>query len=151
MLATEEAKKLNYDQVLWMDAAEHKYVQEIGTMNVFFIIGHKAYTPTLAGGTILAGVTRDSVITILEEMGVEVAEEEISIEDLIAAHQSGMLKEVFGTGTAATISFIKQLRYRDYVMEFPVEEWEVAPKVKNILDDIRNCRVPDTHGWMFKV
>jgi branched-chain amino acid aminotransferase len=151
LLATEEAKKLNYDQVLWTDAAEHKFVQEIGTMNVFFVIGNKAYTPTLAGGTILAGVTRESVITILQEMGVEVAEELINIDDLVAAHQAGTLREVFGTGTAATISIIKELRYRDYVMEFNTGDWKVAPEVKKRLDDIRNCRIPDTHGWMYKI
>jgi branched-chain amino acid aminotransferase len=151
LLPTVEANKRGYDQVLWTDALEHKYVQEIGTMNVFFIIGGKAFTPELASGTILAGVTRDSAITILQEMGYEVVEDRINIDDVIAAYKAGGLKEVFGTGTAATISPIKELRYEDYVMEFEVEKWEVSPELKKRLNDIRNCKVPDRFGWMFKV
>ncbi len=151
LLPAAEAHKLGYDQVLWTDSFEHKYVQEIGTMNVFFIIGNKAYTPELASGTILAGVTRDSAIAILKEMGYEVIEDKINIDDIIAAHQLGELKEVFGTGTAATISPIKELRYEDYVMQFDVEKWEVSPELKKRLNDIRNCKVPDRFGWMFEV
>ncbi|MDB5249469.1 MAG: branched-chain amino acid aminotransferase [Segetibacter sp.] len=151
MLATAEAKKLGYDQVLWTDAVDHKYVQEIGTMNVFFIIGNKAYTPELLSGAILAGVTRDSAITILQEMGLEVLEERINIDDIINAHRSGLLYEVFGTGTAATISLIRELRYKDYIMEFAVESWKVAPELKKRLNDIRNCKVPDRFNWMYKI
>lgn len=151
LLATEEAKKNGYDQILWTDAFEHKYVQEIGTMNVFFIIGNKAYTPGLLSGTILAGVTRDSVITILQEMGLEVIEKAISIDEIIDAHKAGTLKEVFGTGTAATISPIRELKYKDYIMEFNTNTWKVSPEVKKRLDDIRNCQVPDRFGWMYKV
>ena len=110
MYATAEAKKKGYDQVLWTDAYEHKYVQECGTMNVFFIIGNTAITPDLDQGTILAGVTRDSVITVLKEMGFKVEERALSIDDVIDAHKAGLLYEVFGTGTAATISLIKELR-----------------------------------------
>lgn len=151
MLATVEAKKLGYDQVLWTDALEHKYVQEIGTMNVFFIIGKKAYTPELSTGTILSGVTRDSSITILKEMGYEVVESLISIDQLTEAYKNGELVEVFGTGTAATISLIKELRYKDFVMEFDVDKVAVAVELKKRLNDIRNGRVEDTYGWMFKV
>ena len=101
MFPTAQAKLKGYDQVLWTDAFEHEYLQEVGTMNVFFIIGNKAITPSLEDGTILAGVTRDSVLVVLQEMGLEVAEEKISIDQLMAAHASGELKEVFGTGTAS--------------------------------------------------
>lgn len=151
MLATAEAKKLGYDQVLWTDAIEHKYVQEIGTMNVFFIIGNKAYTPELTSGTILAGVTRESAIAILEEMGLEVVEKRLNIDELIEAHHAGLLREVFGTGTAATISLIRELRYKDYVMEFRVDEWKVANELKQRLNDIRSSKVPDRFGWMYKI
>lgn len=89
LLPAAEAHELGYDQVLWTDAVEHKYVQEIGTMNVFFVIGNKAFTPELASGTILAGVTRGSAITILNEMGYEVLEEKINIDDIIKAHKAG--------------------------------------------------------------
>lgn len=151
MFATAEAKKKGYDQVLWTDAYEHKYVQECGTMNVFFIIDNKAITPDLKEGTILAGVTRQSVIALLQQAGLEVEERPLSLDEVIAAHKAGELKEVFGTGTAATISLIKELRYTDYVMQFDVENWETAPKVKNMLDDIRYGRVEDTRGWMYKL
>lgn len=151
MFATAEAKKKGYDQVLWTDAYEHKYVQECGTMNVFFIIGNKAITPNLEQGTILAGVTRDSVIKLLSEMGLEVEERPISLDEVIQAHKTGELKEVFGTGTAATISMIKELRYKDYVMQFDVESWKTAPEIKTRLDDIRYGKREDTHGWMEKL
>src|SRR4051812_21928721 len=135
LLPAEEAKELGYDQILWTDAAEHKYVQEIGTMNVFFIIGNKAYTPSLEAGTILAGVTRDTVLAILKEMGIDVVEKEINIDEIIEAHRQGQLQEVFGTGTAATISPIKELRYKDYVMHFDVDAWNISPEIKKRLDD----------------
>lgn len=151
MFATAEAKKKGYDQVLWTDAFEHKYVQECGTMNVFFIIGNKAITPDLGPGTILAGVTRDSAMTILHEMGFEVEEKPLSIDDIIDAHKAGILYEVFGTGTAATISLIKELRYKDYVMEFDVSKWQAAPELKNRMNAIRYGQVADTHGWMYKI
>ena len=151
MYATAEAKKKGYDQVLWTDAFEHKFVQECGTMNVFFIIGNKAITPGLETGTILAGVTRDSVIAVLGDMGIEVEERRLNIDEIIAAHKAGELKEVFGTGTAATISLIKELRYKDYVMEFDVNTWKTAPSVKTQLNAIRYGLAPDTHGWMVKI
>jgi len=151
LLATTEAHKLGYDQVLWTDAAEHKYVQEIGTMNVFFIMGNKAYTPGLQTETILSGVTRDSAIALLKEMNYEVVEEQISIDQIIEAHRAGELQEVFGTGTAATISLIKELRYRDYVMEFKIENWKISTELKKRLDEIRNCSAPDRFGWMYEI
>lgn len=151
MYATAQAKKNGYDQVLWTDAIEHKYVQEIGTMNVFFIIGDTAFTPSLEEGTILGGVTRDSAMTILKEMGLKVEEKRISVDDLIAAHKRGELHEVFGTGTAATITQIKELRYKDYVMEFDIENSKTAPQLKRILTDIREGKLEDKYGWMYKI
>lgn len=151
MHATAEAKHKGYDQVLWTDAFEHRYVQECGTMNVFFIIGNKAVTPDLANGTILAGVTRDSVITVLREMGLQVEERPLDIEEIIEAHKSGNLREVFGTGTAATISYIKELRYKEYTMEFDINSWKTAPEIRNRLDAIRYGQAPDRHCWLLNV
>jgi branched-chain amino acid aminotransferase len=151
MYATAQAKLKGYDQVLWTDAYEHKYVQECGTMNVVFIIGNKAITPDLDEGTILKGVTRDSVITLLKEMGLTVEERALNIDEVIEAHKAGTLKEVFGTGTAATISLIKELRYKEYDMVFDVETWTIAPQVKAMLNDIRYGKTADTHGWMMKL
>ena len=151
MYATAEAKKKGYDQVLWMDAFEHKYVQECGTMNVFFIIGDKAITPNLESGTILDGVTRDSAIVILKELGFTVEERPLSIDEIVEAYKADNLYEIFGTGTAATISMIKELRYKDYTMHFDVDRWKIAPEVKNKLSAIREGRTPDKYDWMYKV
>jgi branched-chain amino acid aminotransferase len=151
MLATAEAKKKGYDQVLWMDAAEHKYVQECGTMNVFFIKGNTAITPGLEDGTILNGVTRQSVITILQEMGLTVEERDLSINEIIESYKAGELHEVFGTGTAATISSIKELGYKDFDMKFDVSSWKTSPEVKKRLNDIREGRSEDKYGWMYKI
>lgn len=146
-----EAIKQGYDQVLWMDAYEHKYVQECGTMNVFFIIGNKVITPGLEEGTILAGVTRDSVITVLKEMGWIVEERPLSIDEITEAHKTGELKEVFGTGTAVTIALVKELKYKDYQMQFDVESWKTAPAVKNKIDAIRYGIEPDMYNWICRI
>ena len=151
LLASAEANKKGYDQVLWMDAHEHKYVQECGTMNVFFIIDNIVITPGLEGGTILAGVTRDSTITLLKEMGYTIEERPLSIDEIMEAHKAGILKEVFGTGTAATISLIRELKYKDYVMEFDVQNWSIAPEVKRRMDAIKYGTEPDSYGWLFKI
>ena len=151
MYPTAQAKLKGYDQVLWTDAIEHKYVQECGTMNVIFVIGNTAITPDLSSGTILDGVTRDSVIVLLKEMGLNVEERALNIDEVIDAHKAGTLKEVFGTGTAATISLIKELRYKDYVMEFDIDAWTIAPTVKKMLNDIRYGKTVDTHDWMMKL
>jgi branched-chain amino acid aminotransferase len=151
MLATAEARRKGYDQVLWTDAFEHKYVQEIGTMNVFFVIGEKVLTPDLESGTILEGVTRDSAIEVLRQEGYMVEEGPIHIDEVIRAYQAGELREVFGTGTAATISMIKELKYEDFDIKFDTDAWTVAPTVKRVLTDIREGRRKDTRGWMFKV
>lgn len=151
MYPTAQAKLKGYDQVLWTDAFEHKYVQECGTMNVVFVIGNTAITPGLSLGTILAGITRDSVLVLLKQMGLTVEERRLNIDEVIEAHKAGTLKEVFGTGTAATISLIKELRYKDYVMTFDVENWKIAPEVKSMLNDIRYGKTEDRYGWMEKL
>lgn len=151
MLATAEAKKKGYDQVLWTDALEHKYVQEIGTMNVFFIIGNTAITPDLEQGTILDGVTRSSVIILLKDMGYKVEERPLSIDEIMAAYKAGSLTEVFGTGTAATVSLIKELRYKDFVMNFDLSKWKATPEIKSRMSAIREGREEDKYGWMVKV
>jgi branched-chain amino acid aminotransferase len=151
MYATAEAKKQGYDQVLWTDAFEHKYVHECGTMNVFFVIGDKAITPDLESGTILDGVTRASVITLLKEIGYKVEERPVSILEIIDAYKSGIQLEAFGAGTAATISPIKELKYKDFVMHFDVEKWKAAPAIKTAMTEIREGLREDKHNWMWKI
>ncbi len=151
LLATTEARKKGYYQVLWTDAKEHKYAEEIGTMNVFFVIGGKAVTPDLTTGTILDGITRRSAITVLRDMGIGVEEKRVSLDEVEAAYKQGLLTEVFGTGTAATISFIRELKYRDTVMTLEESKWTVAPELKRRLDGIKDGSHPDTHGWMLRI
>lgn len=152
MLPSNEVKKLGYDQILWTDAETHEYVQEIGTMNVFFIVDGKALTPDLNNGTILAGVTRDSIITLLKENGIPVEERPVSIKELVEAQKSGKLQEAFGSGTAASMSFISDLTYKGETLHLPeIAGWTTAPKIKAQLDDIRYGRVEDRHGWRYLV
>ncbi|MGC4039166.1 MAG: branched-chain amino acid aminotransferase [Chitinophagaceae bacterium] len=149
--ASAVAKELGYDQVLWTDAATHKNVQEIGTMNVFFVIDDVAITPGLEESTILEGVTRDSAIVLLQEMGLKVEQRSLNIDEVIEAHKKGRLKEMFGTGTAATISMIKELKYKDYIIHFDTETWKIAPTLKTWITDIREGRRADKYDWMWKV
>jgi branched-chain amino acid aminotransferase len=151
MYATAEAKRHGYDQVLWTDALEHKYIQECGMMNVFFILGEKAITPGLDQGTILNGVTRNSAITLLKEMGFVVEERAISINEVIDAYKSGVHVEAFGTGTAATISLISEMKYKDFIMKFDLNEYKAAPVLKTWMTEIKEGKREDKFNWMWKV
>jgi branched-chain amino acid aminotransferase len=151
MLAATEAKKQGYDQVLWTDSTEHKWLQEVGMMNVFFIIDNVAITPDLTEGTILEGVTRSSVIKGLEEMGIRVEERKINIDEVIAAYKAGKLAEVFGTGTAAVIAPVKELNYKGFRMEFNPDNYKISRHIKSWLNDIREGKAEDKYGWMVKV
>lgn len=151
LIAAENAQKQGYDQVLWTDPFEHKWLQEVGMMNVFFLIGDTAITPSLDEGTILPGITRDSLIVLLKEMGHKVEERRISIDELVEAYRNGTLKEIWGAGTAATVSPIQKLHYRDIVMDFDLSKAQLAPKLKVILEDIKFCRTPDRFNWMTRV
>jgi branched-chain amino acid aminotransferase len=150
MLPATIAKQKGYDQVLWTDAFEHKWLQEVGMMNIGFIINGVFVTPMLEE-TILKGVTRDSVISILKDMGVKTEERRISIDEVVDKYQKGELTEVFGMGTAAVISLIKELRYKDIEMKFDVSKLAIAAKVNQELDNIRSGKTEDVHGWMFKI
>ncbi|MBL7767152.1 MAG: branched-chain amino acid aminotransferase [Chitinophagaceae bacterium] len=152
MLPTLETRKLGYDQILWTDGVDHKYVQEIGTMNVFFVLGDKVITPDLSGGCILAGVTRDSAIKLLKEHGYTVEERPLTIDEIRDSFYKNELMEAFGTGTAAVIAPISELYYDGLTMNLPpVENWKIANWLKNELAGIRYGRIEDRHHWMFKV
>ncbi len=145
-----EVRKKGYHQILWMDGFEHKYVQEIGTMNVFFMLGDTIVTPELSD-TILEGITRDSVIAILRENGYNVEERPLHIDEIVEAYRAGQLKEAFGTGTAASIAPIADLTYRDEKMALPPQEdWKLAPWLREELNAIRYGRKPDTRGWVYR-
>ncbi|MGC4235483.1 MAG: branched-chain amino acid aminotransferase [Niabella sp.] len=151
LLSSAEAKKQGYDQVLWMDALEHKYVQEVGAMNIMFIIGDTIVTPDLDDGTILNGITRMSLIDIFKDKGYKVEERRISIDELVAAYEAGQLKEVFGCGTAATISHVKELKYKDLIMEFDVDSMKISADMKKYLLDYKENLHGDPYGWLERV
>jgi len=145
------AQEKGYDQVLWTDALEHKYVEEVGMMNVMFVIDGKVITPSLERGTVLKGVTRDSSIILLRDMGYTVEERNLSVEEIVTAHKTGQLEEVFGIGTAAVVSYISRLAHGTYVMDFDLTKSIVAPKLKKKLNDIRVGIEADKHGWLVKI
>jgi len=150
MLPATKAKQKGYDQVLWTDAFEHKWLQEVGMMNIGFVINNTFVTPMLEE-TILKGVTRDSVLTILKDMGIKTEERKISIDEIVNEYQKGGVCEIFGMGTAAVISYIKELKYKDIVMNFDTSTFMIAQRVKQHLDNIRQGKTEDKHGWMFKI
>lgn len=151
LASSAEAKKQGYDQVLWMDAFEHKYVQEVGAMNIFFIINNKVITPDLTDGTILGGITRLSLLQMFKDEGYEVEERKISIDEIMEAYKTGQLKEVFGSGTAATLSHVKELKYKDFVMEFDVEAMTISTTMKKKLLDYKENKLGDIYGWLERV
>lgn len=144
------AKKEGYDNVVWLDGKEFKYVQEVGTMNIFFVIGDTVITPAL-NGAILHGITRDSMIAYLKAEHHNVEERDISIKEIIRAHKAGTLKEVFGTGTAAVVSYVNKLAYRDHVVNLDPSKYEISPKFKEYLIALRSGEIYDTRNWMVNV
>ncbi|WP_113674032.1 branched-chain amino acid aminotransferase [Vallitalea guaymasensis] len=142
-----KAKERGYSQVLWLDGVERKYVEEVGTMNVFFKIDGEVITPSLEG-SILAGVTRDSVIELLKSWNIPVSERKLSIEDIYAAAEEGKLEEAFGTGTAAVISPIGELNYDGRVISINDGKiGEVSQKIYDTITGIQTGHVEDTYGW----
>lgn len=151
LLGAKQAKDRGYHNVLWLDAVEQKYIEECGTMNVFFVIDGVAVTPQFTG-SILRGITRHSVITLLQEMNVPVEERMITIDEVVEAHRNGKLEECFGAGTAATIAHVNKIGYEgeDVVMP-PVEERKVGPALLKRLNDIRTGKVEDPYGWVTRI
>jgi branched-chain amino acid aminotransferase len=148
MLADREAQAEGCHTTLWLDGIERRFVEECGVMNAFFVLGDAIVTPPL-GGTILPGITRDSVVTLLRDAGARVAERPVAIDELVAAHGRGELREAFGTGTAATVTHIGRIRHRgrDLLLP-PVESRRVGPSVREALCAIAAGRGPDPHGWV---
>lgn len=148
MKAAEEAKKLGFNQVMWLDAIHHRYVEEVGAMNIFFIYKGKALTPALSG-SILPGITRRSVIQLLKDMGIEVEETAVDIAKMAKGAQSGKLTEIFGTGTAAVISPVGEFFYKD--KSYIVNEGkmgEISKKLYDTLTGIQTGRIEDKYGWV---
>jgi branched-chain amino acid aminotransferase len=151
LLADQEAREAGFDSVLWLDAQERRYVEECGVMNVFFVLGEDVVTPSLTG-TILPGITRDSVITLLRDLGHRVKEGRIPVDELLKSYERGELRECFGTGTAATVSHIRRIRYKDRTLELPpIEQRKVGAVVREKLLAVMTGREPDPHGWVERI
>lgn len=148
--AAAEARAKGYDQVLWLDAREHRYIEEVGTMNICFVINDTLVTPPLEG-TILDGITRRSVITLAREMGVTVEERKIAIDEVIQAHQTGELQEAFGCGTAAVIAPIGTLHWHGTDYEIAERPDSVRGRLYQAITDVQYGRVPDVHNWIVPV
>ncbi len=144
------AIEAGYDQIMWMDAKEFKYVQEVGTMNIFFAFEDKIVTPA-AGGTILRGITRDTIITILRSKGYTVEERPLHIDEIVEAYKEGKLKEVFGTGTAAVVSFVRKIAYQDIEMNFNVDDYNICKLAKSTIEGLRNLSIKDENDWVVPV
>ena len=139
-----------FNQVLWLDGKEHKYVEEVGAMNIFFVIDGVVITPALVG-SILHGVTRRSAIEVLQKAGYKVEERRISVDEVVKAHKEGKLNEVFGTGTAAVISPVGVLHYKgeDLVVNNN-EMGEVSRYAYDTITGIQNGKIKDEFGWIVK-
>ena len=147
MKAGEEAEKKGFDQVLWLDAKDKKYVEEVGSMNMFFVINGEVVTPALVG-SILPGITRKSCLQVLRDKGYPVSERRISIDEVIEASKNGTLDEAFGTGTAAVISPVGLIRYKDedYVINGG-KMGEITKMLYDTITGIQYGKLEDVYGW----
>jgi branched-chain amino acid aminotransferase len=151
LLATREAMQKGYSQVLWLDAGEHRFVEEVGAMNIFFVMDGKLVTPALSG-TILHGITRKSVLELAPELGIQPEERKLPIEEVIAGIASGRVSEIFGAGTAAVISPVGKIGFagRDHVVNGnQTGPW--ANKFFAALTGMQYGELEDRHGWIYVV
>ncbi len=147
---THLAKEKGFQQVIWTDANEHKYLEEAGTMNVFFRVGDTLLTAP-NNDRILDGITRKSVIQLAQDAGVDVEVRRVSVAELVAAAKDGSLKEIFGSGTAAVISPIRAFSYKETVYTLKKQEDSYAQRFKKALMDIQYNRASDPYGWRHEV
>jgi branched-chain amino acid aminotransferase len=148
LLAGEQAHAAGYTQVLWLDGVEQKYLEEVGSMNIFFVIDDELITPAL-NGSILPGITRDSVLALGRKWGLTVSERLISIDEVLAAHGNGHLKEIFGSGTAAVVSPVGELNYGDRTLQ--VGDGQVGPLARKFyaaITEMQYGRAEDSMGWI---
>jgi len=151
LLAGDKAHEEGYTQVLWLDGVEQKYIEEVGSMNIFFVIDDEIITPMLTG-SILPGITRNSVIQLAQHWGMTVSERKISIDEVMQAHASGKLTEIFGSGTAAVVSPVGELKYGDKIIT--VGDGNVGPVAQRLFDaiqDIQYGKAEDPMAWVVPV
>lgn len=146
-----EARKQGCQQILWTDGLEHKYFQEIGTMNIFFYIDNTLITPSLDEDTILHGVTRDTIIALARAKGIAVEERRISLDELLTAYNNKTLQDMFGAGTAAVVNPIEGFVYQGQRYALDFLDRTISQDLKTQIDAIKEGRVPDTHGWTYEI
>ncbi|MDE7399403.1 MAG: branched-chain amino acid aminotransferase [Oscillospiraceae bacterium] len=147
----DEAHNQDYEQVLWLDGVEQKYIEEVGSMNIFFVIDGEVITPELTG-SVLPGITRKSAIEICRKKGFKVTERRITIEEVAKAYDEGKLDEVFGTGTAAVISPVGHLKWGDKIMEINNNQiGKISHMLYETLTGIQWGTLPDEFGWIVKI
>ncbi|MCH5206650.1 MAG: branched-chain amino acid aminotransferase [Oscillospiraceae bacterium] len=147
----DEAHRQEYEQVLWLDGVEQKYIEEVGSMNIFFVIDGEVITPQLTG-SVLPGITRKSALELCSKWGMKVSERRITIEEIASAYDAGKLDEVFGTGTAAVISPVGHLKWGDKVMEINGNKiGAVSQRLYDTMTGIQYGKLPDDMGWIVKL
>lgn len=148
LFAGRRAKELGFSQVLWLESSSMDYIDEVGAMNIMFVIDGELITPPLSQGTLLAGVTRDTVLKLAQEMGVKTNERQIKISEVFAAHNAGKLQEVFGTGTAAVISPVGLLSWKGEDITINNNEiGDLARKFYDTITSTQHGEIADTHNW----
>jgi branched-chain amino acid aminotransferase len=151
LLPAHLAQQKGFDQVVWMGGPNMTQVQEVGTMNIFFVIDGEVVTPA-TDGAILKGITRKNFMTILKDQGYRVSERVVEIDEIVEAYDAGKLEEMFGAGTAAVVSHVSELQYQDKLMTLPpVEDRKVGPMLKKYIDGLRTGKVEDKFNWLVRV
>ncbi len=150
MYPSKLAREKGFDQVIWLDAKQHKIVQECGTMNIFFVFKDEVVTPATTG-TILKGITRASAIEIIRGKGLKCTEREISIDEVFEKYNSGELVEVFGTGTAALVANVDEIVYGEAKMIFTPDRWTISTAIRDEINNVRYGVIPDKRGWTVPV
>ncbi|HYU78795.1 MAG TPA: aminotransferase class IV, partial [Vicinamibacterales bacterium] len=144
----QEAQKQGYHTVLWLDSSEHRFIEECGLMNIVFVMDGTVVTPPLSG-TILPGITRDSVLTLCRDMGVPVEERRVPIDELFSRMVEGHTTQAAGVGTAATVAPIRKIRFREREIELtPVDADSPLDRARRQLEAIRTGAAPDAHRWL---
>ena len=147
---TKQANSNGFQQVIWTDAVDHQYIEESGTMNIWFRIGDKLITPSLSD-SILGGITRKSLIALSKDNGIDVEERKIKVSEILDANQRGLLKEAFGSGTAVTVNPINSITYNNIRMNLDEQQDSYSLKLKSLLQGIQKGRIYDKYNWTEKV
>lgn len=147
LLPATMARKEGYDQVMWLDGVHKKFIQEVGTMNIFFVVGDEIITPNL-DGAILDGITRKCMIELFKDKGYKVTERPITIDEIVKASKNGSLVEIFGTGTAAVVAPVSHLKYKDEIIELDMAKRNISKWAYDTINGIRNRTIEDKFGWI---